>query len=63
MFQAVASSIGAGLVIGGFLGGVGSLLPSQSPGRSEKEAVKGSYFGGTVGLLVLVFDTIWKHFV
>lgn len=63
VLEALASSVGAGLVVGGFLGGVGGFLSSRSLDRSEKSALSGSYLGGTAGLLALVFDIFWKHFV
>ncbi|MDX6608873.1 MAG: hypothetical protein QOF85_798 [Solirubrobacterales bacterium] len=63
VFEALASSIGAGLVVGGFSAGVRGFLSSRSFDRSEREALKGSYLGGAVGLLTLAFDIVWKHFV
>jgi hypothetical protein len=63
LLQALASSIGGGLVVGGFSGGVAGFLSNRSLGRSEKEALKGSYLGGAVGLLTLAFDIVWEYFV
>jgi len=38
VLEALASSIGAGLVVGGFLGGVGGFLSSRSLDDSERSA-------------------------
>lgn len=63
LLQALASSIGGGLVVGGFLGGVAGFLSGRSLDRSERGALKGSYLGGAGGLLTLAFDIVWKPFV
>jgi hypothetical protein len=61
--EAVASSIGAGLVVGGFSGGARGFFSNRSFDRLERGALKGSYLGGAVGLLAPSFDIVWKHFV
>lgn len=61
--ESLASSIGAGLVVGGFVGGLVSLLFGGQRSVSEKEAVKGSYPGGGFGLLLLILDIVEKAFV
>jgi hypothetical protein len=63
VLEALASSVGAGLVVGGFLGGVGGFLSSRSLDGSERSALSGSYLGGATGLATLIFDIVWKHFV
>jgi hypothetical protein len=62
-FEALASTIGAGLVIGGFVGGLASFLSGRSRLRSEKAALGSSYAGGLSGLLLLAIDILRKHFV
>jgi hypothetical protein len=61
--ETLAASIGAGLVVGGFAGGVISLITSGSLDRSERGALRGSYFGGAIGLFALGFDILVKCFV
>ena len=63
VFEALASTIGAGLVVGGFIGGLVSFLSGRSRPRSEKAALGSSYAGGVLGLLLLAIDILEKHFV
>ena len=63
LFEALASSIGTGLVVGGFAGGVKALFATRSFDRSERAALKGSYLGGALGLFALAFDIVLKRFV
>jgi hypothetical protein len=63
VLESLASSIGAGLVVGGFTGGIRGLVSTRSLLRSEKTALRGSYFGGAVGLLLLAIDILEKSFV
>jgi hypothetical protein len=61
--EAVAGSIGSGLLIGGFLGGIGGgLLGRLKPG-SERKALTGSYIGGLVSLGTLAIDILMRRFV
>jgi hypothetical protein len=59
----LASTIGAGLVIGGFIGGLASFLSGRSRFESEQTALGASYAGGALGLLLLTVDILQKHFV
>jgi len=61
--EAVATSIGSGVVIGGFFGGIESGLSPPSPIGLERKAALGSYAGGFVSLVLLLADIVWKHFV
>lgn len=61
--EALASSIGAGLVVGGFIGGLGSLLFGRPREESEEEALRGSYVGGVAGLALVAIDILKEHFV
>jgi hypothetical protein len=58
VFESLASSIGAGLVVGGFVGGVRGLLVSRLRHVSEEGAVVGGYVGGAVGLALLLIDIL-----
>jgi outer membrane lipoprotein SlyB len=62
VFETLASSIGAGMVVGGFAGGARGLA-KRSRSDSEKGAVAGGYVGGAVGLTLLLIDTLGKAFV
>jgi hypothetical protein len=62
-FEALAASIGSGLVVGGFVGGAGSFARTRSRRVSEKWALIGSYLGGLAALISLAIDIVGKHFV
>jgi hypothetical protein len=62
VFESLASSIGAGLVVGGFAGGVRGFV-TKGFSSSEEGAVAGGYAGGAVGLGLLLIDTLMKSFV
>jgi hypothetical protein len=59
----VATSIGYGLVVGGFFGGIDSGLWRRPREESERKTVIGSYAGGFASLLALAIDIVRKHFV
>lgn len=61
--EALASSIGAGALIGGFLGGLARVALDRSLAESEEEALRGGYVGGVAGLMALAFDILGKYFV
>jgi len=61
--EAVASSIGSGVVIGGFFGGTEVGPSPRSYGRLQRRAALGSYAGGFLSLLLLLADIVGKHFV
>ena len=63
VFEALAASIGSGLVVGGFIGGVSSLAWTRSRTASEKWALIGGYLGGLVALISLAIDIVEKRFV
>lgn len=63
VMEAIASSIGAGAVVGGFAGGLISFVSGQPTSESEKHALRYGYFGGLVGLALLTADILEKSFV
>jgi hypothetical protein len=63
LLQALASSIGTGLVVGGFIGGGHSLVFRGDQQATEEQAAKGGYAGATFGLGALGFDMLMKSFV
>jgi hypothetical protein len=63
ILEAIATSIGTGIVVGGFVTGMGSVVRGRSRTESEEKALYGGYVGGLVGLTVLGIDILGKHFV
>jgi hypothetical protein len=63
VFEDLATSIGAGVVVGSFIGGIAGLASRRSRGQTEQWTVTGSYFGGGLGLMLLAVDILRKHFV
>jgi hypothetical protein len=61
-FEVLATTIGSGLVVGSFVGGL-STIAGRSRGRIEERALRGGYFGGSLALLSLVIDIVGKCFV
>jgi hypothetical protein len=62
-FEALAASIGSGLVVGGFVGGAGSFARTRSRRASEKWALVEGHVGGLAALISLAIDIVEKHFV
>jgi hypothetical protein len=63
VLEALAASIGSGVVVGGFVGGAGNFAWTRSRMASEKWALIGTYLGGFVGLGLLAFDIVRERFV
>lgn len=63
VLEALAASIGSGLVIGGFIGGAGSFAWTRSRTVSEEWALIGGYVGGLVALASPAVDIVVKRFV
>jgi len=59
----LATSIGFGLVIGGFLGGSISFVSTRSERNAEKWTLIGGYFGALLALMVLAIDIVMRSFV
>jgi len=63
VLESVATSIGAGILIGSFvMGGVGVFL-GWSRQDLEARALKDGYVGGIVAVFLLVFDVVMRYFV
>ena len=56
--EALAASIGAGAIVGGFLAGLASFAVGRTLPKSEEEALRGSYLGGLIGLVALIIDSM-----
>jgi hypothetical protein len=63
ILEAVATSIGAGIVVGGFTLGMVGVAAGQPQKASEAMALTGGNVGGVVGLLLLSVDILTKHAV
>jgi hypothetical protein len=61
--EAIAASLGAGLVIGAFVGGFEVGLLTGKRHKSERDAVTGSYIGGVISLVIPTIDMVVKSFV
>jgi len=62
-FEVLAATIGSGLVVGSFTGGLLTIAASRSRRRAEELALIGGYFGGLLALLGLAVDILEKRFV
>jgi uncharacterized membrane protein YiaA len=54
--EALATSIAAGILLGGFVTGLVGLLFSWEQGRSDRRVARGGYFGGLIVALVGVAE-------
>jgi hypothetical protein len=59
----LAASIGAGAVVGSFVGGIGAFAFSRSREQLERWPVTGGYVGGGSALFLLAVDILKEHFV
>jgi hypothetical protein len=62
-FEELATSIGAGAVVGSFVAGIGAFASRRSRERLERWPVTGGYVGGVLALLLLAVDILKEHFV
>jgi hypothetical protein len=63
VFGDVATAIGSGFVVGGFVGGLSGGVLGRPVRETERKALVGSYGGGAIALLALVIDIVVKRFV
>jgi hypothetical protein len=61
-FEVLAATIGSGLVVGSFIGGLSTVV-GRPRGHIEERALRGGYFGGSLALLGLVIDIVAKCLV
>jgi uncharacterized membrane protein YdcZ (DUF606 family) len=59
----LATSIGFGLVVGGFIGGTISFISTRSEKAAEKWTLIGGYCGAFVSLTLLAIDIFMRSFV
>lgn len=58
LLESVASSVAAGMAMGGFVGIVGGLLRGRSRLEVEKDALRDTCLGGLGGIALLLVDLI-----
>jgi hypothetical protein len=63
VLAALATSIGFGLVVGGFVGGAISFVSTHSQKAAEKWTLIGGYFGAFAALVLLAIDIVMRSFV
>lgn len=63
VLEAAASAIGAGMVVGGFAGGIVGVALRWPRAKAEREVLRSSYVMGALGLALLAIDILGKHFV
>lgn len=59
----LATSIGFGLVVGGFIGGSISFASTRSQKAAEKWTLTGGYLGAFFALVLLAIDIVMRSFV
>jgi hypothetical protein len=63
LLAALATSIGFGLVVGGFAAGATSFASTRSQKNAEKWSLIGGYFGGFIALMLRAVDMVMRSFV
>jgi hypothetical protein len=62
-FEAFAAAIGAGIVLGGFVGGVSGLVAKWGVQEFERKTLHAGYLGGVAGALAVLADLIANYIV
>ena len=63
MLEAIATAVGCGTVVGGFVAGLVDMALERPRAPLDRHVVIGSYVVGLVGLLLLAVDIVGKRFV
>ena len=63
VLESFATTIGAGMLMGGFVLGTIGLLLGDSRRSLERRALKVGYLGGLVGAGLLIFDVAMRYIV
>jgi len=58
--EAAAASIGAGVVVGGFVAATGAMVGRRSRREVEDTALRDGYFGGVAGIFCLLLDLVTR---
>ena len=63
-FEAVATAVGAGIVLGGFVAGAhGLVVPGRRRPDRDVVVLNAGYGGGAVAVLAIAADLIVRYFV
>jgi len=63
ILESVATSVGAGMVLGGFVFGVFRLIRGQSSEERQRRALVDGYAGGLFAIGLLIFDSAMRYVV
>jgi hypothetical protein len=63
VLESAATSIGAGMLIGGFVFGAAGLVLKWPREELEKRALGDGYSGGLVAVALLIFDLVMRYVV
>lgn len=63
VLESAATSIGAGMLIGGFVFGAVRLVLKWPREKLEKWALGDGYFGGLFAVALLIFDLLMRYVV
>jgi hypothetical protein len=61
VLEMAAASIGAGVVVGGFVVGGAGMLKQRSRKQMEGNALRDVFFGGLVGMSCLCIDLLMRY--
>jgi hypothetical protein len=61
LFESTATSVGYGVVIGGFAAAVLGILVGRSRTEMEADAPRVTFYGGSLGMFCLCFDFLMKY--
>jgi hypothetical protein len=56
--EAIATTIGAGMVIGGFLAGVLGIALGWKASKTNSKAMRAAHYGGVVALIAVTLDGV-----
>lgn len=59
--EALAAAVGAGIVLGGFAGGIYRLLTERLRGELEARVLADGYAGGVVAILIVGIDLAVRY--
>ncbi len=59
--EVIATVIGAGIVIGGFVGAGLGVVGGRSRGEVESDALRDGFWGGVVGITCLIGDLFMRY--
>lgn len=61
LIESAAAAVGAGMLLGSFALGIQGLLRKLSAQGLERWALRGGYFGGVAGVLVILADIMIRY--